>query len=223
MKKNLINFLLEQQTKFTQLNVNNLPNHSHMSSTTPVGAGAYSDVYNKDGHSVNKINSEKFKKDTIEASYYYLNMVTKNIFSGNPHVPKLYEIKKIADKNTGDYFMRVNMETLMSFRQLDYDQLKSAFSKIFKNHSDADDILFDGGHADVLQIQNKICKFIKSVIMNNTFYQLTDNFLQVCHAIKHLLDVDSSLILDLNADNIMYRTGIGGFWPVITDPLEGEF
>lgn len=220
MKKNLINFLIEQQTNFTELNVNNLPKISNNSNTTPLGVGAYSDVYDKDGHSVNKINSKKFKKDTIEASYYYLNMVTDHKFSGNPHAPKLYEIKRIADKNTGDYFMRVNMESLISHTELDYEQLKSAFYKIFKNPSDADDILVDTGHGNVYHTQLKICRFIKNVIMNNTFYQLTDNFLQVCHAIKHLLSVDSSLSLDLNPDNVMYRTGIGGFWPVITDPLE---
>ena len=63
-------------------------------------------------------------------------MVTDHKFSGNPHVPKLYEIKRIVDKNTGDYFMRVNMESLISYNELDYEQLKSAFYKIFKNKLD---------------------------------------------------------------------------------------
>lgn len=167
--------------------------------TRRIGAGLHATVHRHPKYKtiVVKVSSEGWKKG---GPLVYLQYAMQH--QDNPHVPKIYGVRRFTNKDGGNYFIAF-IEKLDEYIKLRYKQKKIILQKYFGELANKD---IDGWELSVYYLRELRAQAAKTGVPN-----------------KHLLEVLSFIrergtkdrAIDLHDGNIMMRGNV----PVITDPL----
>lgn len=197
----------------------------------PYGSFAYADDRDSDPHEIKVKGYEAMYEDP--KARFYLDM--KHLMGSNTYMPIVYDIDQFLDDDTADLRHEVNMERLLSYKELEPSQFVSALRN-FVNDVDNDEnpsldrfkkfveIVNDLSVTDV-QIGGRIknlhvmlCKILTEYVEEPDTLPSDSRLYEFAQALDDLI-VDTGNTLDLNPGNVMYRRTPTGTQIVISDPV----
>jgi hypothetical protein len=162
-----------------------------------------------------------------DAYVYFAKWLAKQNVT-NPHLPRIYDIKKIQD-SAGKFIYKYQVEKLNSATELGLEELMNVFGQHFVSDTVAqqvaDELDFEAGvdtpaNKKILihvmgrfceQMVREGCKNIKSESLREAL-GLIQKFLKDHGEKEFSLDIE-------NSGNIMFRRGPHGLQLVLTDPV----
>ncbi|WAX21561.1 hypothetical protein [Stenotrophomonas phage RAS14] len=198
-------------------------------------SGAFSSVKDdkRDPHMVKKYHHGPMEDDTPEAevgedAYVYFAQWLADQNVTNPHMPRIYDIKKIQD-STGKFIYKYQVEKLNSATELGLEELMNVFGQHFVSDTTAqqvaDELDFESGvdtpdnKKILIHVMGRFCEDMVKQGSNNI---KSDSLREALMLIQKFLKDHKGKMFGLdieNSGNIMFRRGPHGLQLVITDPV----
>lgn len=185
-----------------------------------LGQGAYASVMNNksDPHMVKKhhYSPQDLSADEYDGYINFAKMLINSKQMDNPSFPKIYRVKEIDDRY-GKTIFRYDMEKLISYQDLEIDELMAVLNRVL-------DVEADRPLDRQRSIQIVLSATIENAIRNGDTSSIKDESLKSAIALvnrmtKALKNKNIKYMLDVNPGNLMYRRTKYGLQPVITDPI----
>ena len=187
-----------------------------------IGTGFYSDVFNKDDWSVEKVSKfPDHNEDPVDPYTFYIKyLVDHHISESNPFFPRVYSIQKNSHSSEDNSQYSFQIEKLLNLDNLNIQSLKSAASMI--------GLYLDAEHdytgAFVKEIVENIRSYTEGIAKPPLY---NEKFLEAISTLKKIFKQyktfhKSEMGWDINKNNIMVRLGKTGAQLVFTDPFSME-
>lgn len=197
----------------------------------PYGGFSYADDRESDPHEI-KVKGYEAMYDDPKARFY---LDLKHFMGSNPYMPVVYNIDRFLDDDTADLRHEVNMERLLSHKELEPGQFVSALRTFINDIDNGEDsslwrfkkfieIVNDHSMTDaqiggrIKNLHTMVCNMLEGYVEEPDTLPSDSRLYEFVHALSDLID-DTGNTLDLNSGNVMYRRTRTGTHIVISDPV----
>ncbi len=155
---------------------------------------------------------------TKDGFNYFIENIIKSDSFDNIHFPKVYNIKKITDKE-GNWIHKYDVERLIPLKELSNREIYRLFTDNFKRHVKEYEKM---DSYDLEDTRSNIGFILSSAIRKNDHSELRSAELKKAVSLLHNMNTrasDEGHFMDLHSDNVMARRTPYGLQLVINDPF----